>query len=1005
MNPMPELENIFAEALALEDPVQQQDFLDSVCEDNAVLRNRVGRLIEANRRAHEFMAEPAAIIELDDLCSRETMDNLPGEKVGDEIDRYRLVEQIGEGGMGWVFKAEQLEPLNRHVALKVVKPGLDTREVIARFAAERQALARMEHPHIAKVLDAGTTPSGRPYFVMDLVDGLPLVEFCNHLQLTVRQRLEVFIPICQAIQHAHQKGVIHRDIKPRNILVSEHAGDLDPKVIDFGISKAIDTTSEVSSYETRFGQLVGTPAYMSPEQADTHHQDLDTRTDVYSLGATLYELLAGVPPFDVSRLQTKSSDEIRRLIQEETPLDPSRAILSTIDDSATVGQHGAMPTDLASTIKGELDWIVLRALEKEPDRRYPTAIALAEDIQRYLDQEVVLARPVSKRYRMRKFVQRHRKMVATGIAFATLLLIATTLSVALAIWGQQKQNLAVQKQALAAAKVESLRQVNQFIRDGLFASAGPRDEPNRNVKLSTIVHRAVQRLENGAPLSPDVEGPIRATIGEIYQGLGDYRLSLVHLSRAHKLFLESESDGLELARTGNEMAESHLLLQEYDEAEALLKDSRRIAKELGDNELRLSTTKLEAWLQQSTGHWQRAEELLLDVRDTYEVTRGKQHPAFFKSLADLGFLYLATDRIQEAKPLLKKAHAGLTATGIWDPATLKVSVRLAETHLRTGEIELAESLYRNAVHDTQQHLGDQNAQTLMAKQGLAQIRFLHQQYAEATQLLREVLLVQQQQFGADHALTLATTRNLAMASAAIGEWQAAELLYRRELDGWRNVLTAAEGSHPNQTRLTSALSRLAFHYVNRTEFGKAIPLYEELVHRLAEAHDPDHEETLIGQAMLGLCYFKTGDVESAEKLATQTLNQCETTYPEGWLRPIVQGQLGEVLMAKNQREAAEINLVRSYDMLKDREDDVPMTWKPMSLRAATRRLAQFYESSEEATAKELAEQFRDEYGQLIGAAAKERANSGVPNSEGLRSGAPNSGEQEENGSKGDVGTN
>src|SRR5579872_2400987 len=370
------------------------------------------------------------------------------ERSGAMIGPYKLMEKIGEGGFGLVFVAEQQQPVRRRVALKVIKPGMDTREIIARFEAERQALALMDHPHIAKVLDAGATESGRPFFVMELVRGVPITEYCDQHQLTPRERLELFVPVCHAVQHAHQKGIIHRDIKPSNVLVTRHDGTPVVKVIDFGVAKALGQQLTDKTLFTGFAQMIGTPLYMSPEQAELSGLDIDTRTDIYSLGVLLYELLTGTTPFDKERLKSAAFDEIRRIIREDEPPKPSTR-LSDLSrpglPSRTSGQETAAaarsarsksslasiaalrktePHKLSQLIRGELDWIVMKALEKDRNRRYETANGFALDIQRYLADEPVAACPPSAAYRFRKFARRNKAAFAIGATIAAALVVA-----------------------------------------------------------------------------------------------------------------------------------------------------------------------------------------------------------------------------------------------------------------------------------------------------------------------------------------------------------------------------------------------------------------------------------------------------------------------------------------------------------------------------------------------------------------------------------------------------
>jgi len=434
MNPETQLEEaVCLAALHIIEPASRAQFLDRTCAGDARLRAAVEAMLRANDAAENFFDRCRSAVDvpkLDEQAARvlkETgidLDDLTDEQLGSRLGRYKLLQKIGEGGCGVVYLAEQEEPVRRQVALKVIKLGMDTKSVIARFEAERQALAMMDHPNIARVLDAGATETGRPFFVMELVRGTRITKYCDENNLDTVQRLKLFIQVCRAIQHAHQKGVIHRDIKPSNILVTLHDGVPVPKVIDFGIAKATEGRLTNNTMFTAVEQFVGTPAYMSPEQADISGLDVDTRSDIYSLGVLLYELLTGRTPFDTNVLMQSGLDEMRRTLREKDPQLPSTMITSLrqTELTLTAGQRGTESPKLISQIKGDLDWIVMKALEKDRNRRYDTANGLALDIQRYIESEPVLARPPSRRYRFKKLVLRNKIVFAASGAVALALL-------------------------------------------------------------------------------------------------------------------------------------------------------------------------------------------------------------------------------------------------------------------------------------------------------------------------------------------------------------------------------------------------------------------------------------------------------------------------------------------------------------------------------------------------------------------------------------------------------
>jgi serine/threonine protein kinase/tetratricopeptide (TPR) repeat protein len=513
------LESLFA--AALEKPAAERAaYLEQACAGDAALGRRLDALLRAREAAGSFLEAPAHAL----APAEEPFSERPGVAVGP----YKLLEQIGEGGFGVVFLAEQQQPIRRKVALKVLKPGMDTRQVVARFEAERQALALMEHPHIAKVHDGGATASGRPYFVMELVKGAPVTDFCDQGRLGVRERLELFVSVCQAVQHAHQKGVIHRDIKPSNVLVTLHDAKAVPKVIDFGVAKALGQALTDKTVFTGLAQMIGTPLYMSPEQAGTSELDVDTRSDVYSLGVLLYELLTGTTPFEKNRFSQVGYDEMRRIIREEEPARPSTR-LSTLGQAATTASANRQsdPKRLSRLFRGELDWVVMKALEKDRGRRYESASAFAADVQRYLADEPVLACPPSAGYRLRKFVRRHKGPVLAGGAFVLLLgagVAGTTAGLV--------QTLAAERRAVAERdeKQEAWRQTRRalntttdhVLEDLLGRQAELTDRHRDFLKKALAFHAAfaAAKGDDAEGRQARAEGYFR--VGRIRHFLGEY---------------------------------------------------------------------------------------------------------------------------------------------------------------------------------------------------------------------------------------------------------------------------------------------------------------------------------------------------------------------------------------------------------------------------------------------------------------------------------------------------
>jgi serine/threonine protein kinase/WD40 repeat protein len=474
----PQVNEMFLKALELESTEERRSYLDAACSGDQ--RLQVEALLSASEKAGGFLESPLAAVAETVVAS-----GCP-EQNGTFIGPYKLMEQIGEGGMGLVFVAEQQEPVRRKVALKIVKPGMDTRQVVARFEAERQALALMDHPNIAKVFDGGETAGGRPYFVMELVKGVPITDYCDQNQVPIRERLELFFHVCQAVQHAHQKGIIHRDIKPSNVLIMSQDGTPLVKVIDFGVAKAVGQQLTDKTIYTQFTQLLGTPLYMSPEQAGQSGVDVDTRTDIYALGVLLYELLTGTTPFDRERLCRVGYDQIRQIIREEEPPKPSTRISTLGIAAATIStQRQSDPQRLSRLFRAELDWIVMKCLEKDRNRRYETANGLARDIQRYLHDEPVQACPPSLGYRLVKISRKHGRLLATAAAFAMLLMTVAAVA-SLSAWRLSKEQDATSQQLLETVKAQD--QTKRELYRSLVAQA-------RANRLSRSTGRRVRSLD------------------------------------------------------------------------------------------------------------------------------------------------------------------------------------------------------------------------------------------------------------------------------------------------------------------------------------------------------------------------------------------------------------------------------------------------------------------------------------------------------------------------------
>jgi serine/threonine protein kinase len=681
----PLVRRLFLQALELPTPQARRHLLATECGHDPALRAKIEALLQSHQE-DSFLERPA----------EEAMNPLAGrggaevfEKPGDLIGRYKLREKIGEGGCGVVYVAEQAEPVRREVALKVIKLGMDTRSVVARFESERQALAMMDHPNIAKVLDAGATATGRPYFVMELVRGLKITEHCDQNQLSTRKRLELFIKVCQAVQHAHQKGIIHRDLKPSNILVTVNDSVPVPKVIDFGIAKATEGRLTDLTVYTDLHQFIGTPAYMSPEQASMTSLDIDTRSDIYSLGVLLYELLTGTTPFPETRMRSASRQEMQRFIMEEEPERPSTRLrqksLATPRSQLPTG-HWPLATDL--------DWIVMKCLEKDRARRYETATGLAADLQRHLGNEPVVARPPSNLYRFQKLVRRNKVAFAAGTALAAALLVGLAISTFLYIQERREHDSAARSENLAAARLidsENARNDSEAISTFLtqvFQSPDPARD-GRTITVAETLSNAAIKLDTELTNQPARRAKLQAAIGATCWGLGLYSNAIPLQEKVRDYYLAASGpEHPDTLLAMHNLAISYDYVGRRDEAIKLgeqvlalrrktlgpehpdtLKTMNDLALYYGDADRREDALKL-------------SEQILLLFRKVF----GPENPFTLHAMNNLGLSY--SDFAEHREEALTLREQVLTlrrkVNGSEHPDTLKAMSNLADSYKDAG---------------------------------------------------------------------------------------------------------------------------------------------------------------------------------------------------------------------------------------------------------------------------------------------------------------------------------
>lgn len=923
-------EELFTSALTFP-AVERMRFLQRACDGDRELLSRIVNLIDSFGAAEEAMEQPTwlpVIARPAGVMTR--LEEGPGDRIGD----YELVQEIGEGGGGVVYLAEQTAPIRRQVALKIIKLGMDTRALIARFEAERQALAMMDHPNIARVVDAGATPAGRPYFVMELVRGIRITTYCDQARLPLEERLALFIQTCHAVQHAHQKGIIHRDIKPSNVMVTLHDGAPIVKVIDFGIAKAMAGRLADETMLTALDQFVGTPAYVSPEQTESRGGEVDTRSDIYSLGVLLYELLTGRTPLDTAELMGAGYDGMRQRIRDEDLPTPSQRLrrLDTESITITAERRRVQPSRLVQLLHGDLDWIVMRCLEKDRSHRYAAVSDVVGDLQRYLNDEPIIDRSRRLLYVFAKFARRHRVLFATGTVILLVLLAATAMNAWLAV-------RAIRAEKQAHIEAASRQQVIDFLQQDLLAQASPSEEPDRDLKLRTVLDRAAAKIKGRLPGQPLVEADVRETLARTYDSLGEYATAREHVEIV--LDIRRRELGAEHAKTLSAMSYlGSLLLADgsYAQGEKLLLqalDAQR--RTLGPEDAHtLDTMTNLAGIYHQQGRFDAASQLLEQVLPIRRSQLGDDDPEVLSVMNNLALAYRNQGNFAKAAALHEQEYEmSRRVLGIEHPDTLTSMNNLAIAYSELGRHTDAQKLHDEAIGVSERVSGPTHPETLILLHNRAATYLDLGKLEQAEALETQTLANLRGALGNEHPTVLRAQSVLAMVYRLDGRLEEARKLQEQTLADSRRLLGA---DHPTSIIL---ISNLALIEVDSKRYTRADELLSEALSQAPEIFGATHPSTLKFADQRAAVLVRMGKYEEARQLLQPSIEQRTRSAPDHWRTFNAQSELGAALTGLGRYDDAEPLLLNGYAGLQKHHTMIP-AGEAAVLRESPRRIADLY---------------------------------------------------------------